>query len=97
MSTIEKVTDTLDKIKAMISESGEFEGRSRITSAKQLSDMLQRRYDAMPEDDKKTLKKRVNSSLADLKNILKKVGGDSIPCDGLVRFVFFFSAIVLNV
>ncbi len=76
MSTVEKVTDTLDKIKAMISESGEFGGnvlsKRKITSAKQLSEMLQRRYDAMPEDDKKTLKKRVNSSLANLKNILKK-------------------------
>ncbi len=72
MSTVEKVTDTLGKIKAMLSESGEFQGRDRITSAKQLSEMLKRRYDAMPEDDKKTLKKRVNSSLANLKNILKK-------------------------
>ena len=76
MSTVEKVTDTLGKIKAMISESGEFGGnvlsKRKITSAKQLSEMLQRRYDAMPEDDKKTLKKRVNSSLANLKNILKK-------------------------
>ena len=72
MSTVKKVIDTLDKIKAMVSESGEFEGRDRIKSAKQLSEFLQRRYDNLPEDDKKTLKKRVNSSLANLKNILKK-------------------------
>jgi len=71
MSTIEKTTETLDKIQAMLSD-GVFEGKTKIRSAKQLSEALQRRYDAMPEDDKKTLKKRVNSSLANLKNILKK-------------------------
>ena len=85
MSTVEKVTDTLGKIKAMLSESGEFQGRDRITSAKQLSEMLKRRYDAMPEDDKKTLKKQVNSALLNVEkaekdkpDITKRAKGGSI-------------------
>jgi len=72
MSTVEKVTDTLDKIKAMVSESGEFKNKDRIKSAKQLSEFLQRRYDNLPADDKKTLRKRVSSSLARLDLFLKK-------------------------
>jgi len=62
MSTVEKAKNTLEKIDAMLSDGGEF-NRRRFRSAKQLSETLQRIYDSLPQDDKKTLKKQVNSAL----------------------------------
>ena len=70
MSTIKKVQEGLDRVKAMLSDGGEY--KIEVKSAKELSKMLQRRFDAMPEDDKKTYRKRVESSLMRIKNALKK-------------------------
>ena len=69
MSTISKVREGLDQVKAMLSD-GEY--KIEVKSAKELSKMLQRRFDALPPDDKKTIRNRVESSLASLKNALKK-------------------------
>ena len=69
MSNIDSVLKTLDKVRAAISESGVFEDRS---TARQLKDRIQKQYDALPADDKKTLRKRVDNSLMSLKSFLKK-------------------------
>ncbi len=69
MSTISKVRDGLDQVKAMLSD-GEYKIEEK--SAKKLSDMLQRRFDAMPEEDKKTMRKKVESELMRIENALKK-------------------------
>ena len=60
MSTVEKVTDGLDQVKAMLSD-GEYKIEEK--SANKLSDMLQRRFDAMPEADKKTKTKKEKREL----------------------------------
>ena len=69
MSTISKVRESLDQVKAMLSD-GEY--KVEVKSAKELRDMLQRRFDLLPPDDKKTMRKKVNSSLMRIKNALKK-------------------------
>ena len=69
MSNIDSVLKTLDKVRVAISESGVFEDRS---TARQLKDRIQKQYDALPADDKKTLRKRVDNSLMRLKSFLKK-------------------------
>ena len=69
MSNIDSVLKTLDKVRAAISESGVSENRS---TARQLKDRIQKQYDALPADDKKTLRKRVDNSLMRLKSFLKK-------------------------
>ena len=54
MSNIDSVLKTLDKVRVAISESGVFEDRS---TARQLKDRIQKQYDALPADDKKTFLK----------------------------------------
>ena len=72
MSTVDLVKKALDKVSDELKGTGQSKGAGRLTSARQLRSLIQRRYDELPADDKKALRKRVENSILRLKNYIEK-------------------------
>jgi hypothetical protein len=72
MSTVDLVKKALDKVSDELKGTGQSKGEGRLTSARQLRSLIQRRYDELPADDKKALRKRVENSILRLKNYIEK-------------------------
>ena len=74
MSTKELVIKALDKVKETLSEGNVTNtDKSPRPQVRNLKSLIQRRYDALDPDDKKTLKKRVDTTLERIKKILSQM------------------------
>ncbi len=74
MSTKELVIKALDKVKETLSEGNVTNtDKTPRPQLRDLKSLIQRRYDALDPDDKKTLNKRVDTTLERIKKILSKM------------------------
>ena len=74
MSTKELVIKALDKVKETLSEGNVTNtDKTPRPQLKDLKSLIQRRYDALDPDDKKTLNKIVDTTLERIKKILSKM------------------------